>query len=140
MPQEKKRFAKQMRGNLTSAEAFLYDGLLGALSCRVRRQAPMLGYIADFYIATARLVVEVDGQSHKHSTEYDRTRDRAMAKKGILVMRFSNDEVFDHAAEVVTKIKEAVEARRALPKRDWQMTWRDGWIEKKRAARATVKP
>jgi len=58
-------FARHMRKHPTRSEALLWAQLRrGKLGVRFRRQHPMLGFIVDFYCASARLVVEVDGGVH----------------------------------------------------------------------------
>jgi very-short-patch-repair endonuclease len=56
--------AQEMRHAMTRAEAHLWFGLLRDYVPRVRRQRPFGPYIADFYCASRRLVIEVDGDSH----------------------------------------------------------------------------
>jgi very-short-patch-repair endonuclease len=54
-------FAQQMRREMTRAEARLWFGLLRDLMPRVRRQRPFGRFIADFYCAACKVVIEVDG-------------------------------------------------------------------------------
>ncbi len=58
--------ARALRRDATPAERRLWQGLrrhqVGGL--KFRRQVPLGPYIADFYCASARLVIEVDGISH----------------------------------------------------------------------------
>ncbi|RYD82067.1 MAG: DUF559 domain-containing protein, partial [Verrucomicrobiaceae bacterium] len=87
-------FARQLRRDLTPAELALWRQLRGPdASVRVRRQVVIQGYIADFYCAALRLVIEVDGPIHERQREYDLTRDQAMARLGLLVVRLTNEEV-----------------------------------------------
>ena len=75
---------------------------------RIRRQHPIGLYIADFYCADARLVIEVDGWCHNmgDAPEHDERRDAYMAGKGLSVMRYSAAEVFADPDEVATSIRE----------------------------------
>jgi very-short-patch-repair endonuclease len=54
-----------------------------------RRQHPVGRYVADFYCAAARLVIEIDGAGHTEDRQFDhdRRRDRRMADSGLRVMR-----------------------------------------------------
>ncbi len=53
------------------------------LGVAFRRQVPLLGFIADFYAPSARLVVEVDGGYHARRVSADARRDRGiLAKSG----------------------------------------------------------
>jgi BirA family biotin operon repressor/biotin-[acetyl-CoA-carboxylase] ligase len=59
---------------------------------KFRRQVPPGPYIADFYCASAKLVIEVDGISHIDSRS-DTMRDAWMARHGIRVVRVANRDV-----------------------------------------------
>ena len=86
--------ARALRRDATPAERRLWQGLrrhqLGGL--KFRRQVPLGPYIADFYCASARLVIEVDGISHIDSRS-DASRDAWMARQGIRVVRVANRDV-----------------------------------------------
>lgn len=49
--------------------------------------------LLDFYIPALKLAVEVDGRYHAAQAKYDEGRSQFLAKKGIKVIRFSNEEV-----------------------------------------------
>lgn len=55
------------------------------------------GYIADFYSEELKLVFEVDGDSHagKFAEAYDDVRSSLLAKRGIKVVRITNDQTLD---------------------------------------------
>ena len=74
---------------------------------KFRRQVVLGGYIADFYCAEARLVVEVDGLSHNATVERDATRDAWLARHGYRTLRVANTEVRDHLEGVLTAIEQA---------------------------------
>jgi very-short-patch-repair endonuclease len=97
MSPEKFRHAREMRRKPTRAESMLWERLRKRQlhGSYWRHQAPMLGYIADFYCAKANLVVEVDGGYHSDRAEYDATRDEAMESRGLRVLRFPNRDVED---------------------------------------------
>ena len=98
----KLRLAARMRGSLTPAESRLWSavraGRLGGL--RFRRQHVIRGFIVDFYCASARLAVEVDGPIHELRQAYDAARDRILEQHGIRVLRFSNRTVEEVLAVV----------------------------------------
>src|SRR5512135_1457663 len=76
-------FARRMRKRPTRSEALLWAQLRrGKLGVRFRRQHPMLGFIVDFYCASARLVVEVDGSVHDsfEARRHDTARDAWLAR------------------------------------------------------------
>jgi very-short-patch-repair endonuclease len=60
-------------------------------------------YIADFYYASRKLVIEVDGDSHfsDDAQEYDRIRTDYFESLGIRVVRYTNDDVHGNPDEVL---------------------------------------
>jgi very-short-patch-repair endonuclease len=105
--QELVRRARKMRGHLTPAELKLWDELRGdqLLGLRFRRQHRIGSYIADFYCHAAKLVIEVDGDSHDERQEYDEKRTFWMAQhKGLRVVRYTNDDVMKHLDAVLENI------------------------------------
>jgi very-short-patch-repair endonuclease len=73
---------------------------------RFRRQAPLGPYIADFFCAKARLIVELDGAQHGTDEQiaHDERRTRWLEKRGFRVIRFSNSEVFKDEDRVADAI------------------------------------
>lgn len=104
MPRWKLQKARDMRRCLTPAEAKLTAALRDKSPVRVRSQAPMYGYIADIYIAKARLVVEVDGSSHMGREARDALRDARLAEHGLLTIRVGNGRVMRSAGQVADEI------------------------------------
>ena len=99
-------FAKELRNNLTEAEAFLWARLRNKqLGVRFRSQHPIDRFIADFYCHPSKLVVEVDGDIHKKQKEYDINREAELDRFGIRVVRFSNEQVLDDILMVINLIK-----------------------------------
>ena len=95
------RFARANRAHPTSAEDILWWELRnGRLGFRFRRQEPIGPYIADFLCKAARLVVEVDGDTHRNDA-VDAARDRDLEALGYRVIRFSNSEIYEHRHEMV---------------------------------------
>ena len=56
--------AKELRNNLTPAEELLWNAFLKNHKYRFRRQKQIDNYIADFYCAKLKLVIEIDGNIH----------------------------------------------------------------------------
>jgi very-short-patch-repair endonuclease len=96
--------AKALRQALTPPEAMLWVRLRVRQpgGPRIRRQHPVGPYIADFYCADARLVIEIDGWGHNMGDAPDRDarRDAWMADKGFTVLRYTADEVFNDATGI----------------------------------------
>jgi very-short-patch-repair endonuclease len=64
--------------------------------------------IADFYCHEAKLAIEIDGGIHNEQKDYDEYRSELLMTKGIKVIRFSNQEVFDNLNNILDKIKTAL--------------------------------
>jgi very-short-patch-repair endonuclease len=97
-----------MRRDPTRAERRLWHGLrkhqLAGL--KFRRQMPLDPYIVDFYCASARLVVEVDGVSHIDAPG-DAIRDAWIIDQGIRVFRVTNFDVVSNLEGVLIAIQQA---------------------------------
>jgi very-short-patch-repair endonuclease len=52
-------------------------------------------FIADFYCAKAKLVIEVDGKVHDLQKEYDSYREEILKDKGLTILRIKNEELVD---------------------------------------------
>ena len=92
---ELKPRARSMRTDATAAERKLWYELLSGLPQRFSRQKPLGRFVADFYCSRARLVIEVDGDSHytKVARIYDEARTQWLHAQGMRVLRFTNAEV-----------------------------------------------
>jgi very-short-patch-repair endonuclease len=90
--------AQEMRREMTKAEARLWFGLLRDFSPRVRRQRPFGRFIADFYCAACKVVIEVDGGQHftLDGLAYDAERTTFLEGLGLQVIRFSNADVLEN--------------------------------------------
>ncbi|MDI9312003.1 MAG: endonuclease domain-containing protein, partial [Limnohabitans sp.] len=82
------------------------DKFLGYSFCR---QKPILHFIADFYCKELNLVIEIDGNSHDDSYDYDKERDRQMEILGLKVIRFLDIDVKKDMQNVLRKVEEFVE-------------------------------
>jgi len=65
-------------------------------------------FIADFYCAAKRLVIELDGQYHRNQQKYDQHRDLVLEKLGIQVLRIKNSELEDMTT-VMSRITSSLE-------------------------------
>ncbi len=106
---ELKTFRKELRHNLTPAEARLWSYLQRKQldGRRFRRQHSVGGYILDFYCPQEWLAIELDGQPHfsVEAAEYDRERELFLAHFKIRVLRFVNRTVFDNPQGVLSCIR-----------------------------------
>ena len=80
---------------MTKEEKHLWYDFLSTHPVRFRRQEIIGHYIADFYCAKARLVIELDGSQHgfEEKEKYDAERTAFLESFGLTVLRFWNDEV-----------------------------------------------
>lgn len=102
----KKGKARQMRKNPTPAEKELWKRLRGKqLGVRFRHQHIILGFIADFYCPSKKLVIELDGEIHEQTKEYDWHRDTCFKSLGLKTLRFQNDVVLSDVTWVLSEIK-----------------------------------
>ena len=98
--------AQQLRRDMTDEEKHLWYDFLKKLPVTVNRQKVIGNYIADFYIASAKTVVELDGAQHYEdgAREYDAKRDSYMKGLGLSVLRFTNRDInsnFDGVCQAV---------------------------------------
>ena len=105
--QEIEQAAKELRKNLTPAEARLWEALRNRQleGLRFRCQHPVGNFILDFYCPSCKLVVEVDGQIHDRQTDYDDARTTRLAEYGYQVLRFSNEQVINDLLKVLAEIR-----------------------------------
>jgi len=93
---------------MTKEERHLWYDFLKHLNISVKRQFVIGSYIADFYIASKAIVIELDGGGHyePEQEEYDRKRNMYMNSIGITVLRYSNLDVnrnFDGVCEDILR-------------------------------------
>lgn len=103
--------ALELRNNMTSAEAKLWEYLRGKkmLNLRFRAQHPIDSFIADFYCHPLKLIIEIDGGIHKskEQKEYDIGREAALDRWELKVIRFNNEEIENNIENVIYEIKKA---------------------------------
>jgi len=97
----------------TQAENLLWLYLKGKQSgYKFRRQHIIKQYIADFINLKYKLIVEIDGKYHFYDEQIikDEERTRDLEQWGYTVIRFTNEEIFNHREKVIKKIKETIMA------------------------------
>ena len=87
--------AKSLRKNMTREERHLWYDFLRNYPIRFSRQKVLGKYIADFYCAQARLVIELDGSQHfdEAGLVHDAQRDAFFRGYDITVLRIPNNNV-----------------------------------------------
>jgi very-short-patch-repair endonuclease len=105
-----KHFRKQLRQDQTDVEKLLWHHLRNKqmLGLKFYRQYGVTKYIVDFYCPKLRLAVELDGGQHHEELIKDELRSSDLAKLGIRVVRFWNNEVLENLDGVLEKIVEEV--------------------------------
>ena len=87
--------AKKLRKAMTKEERHLWYDCLKQLPVTVHRQKILGRYIVDFYIASKKLVIELDGSQHyeaEHQAQ-DAMRDSYLESIGCTVLRYSNTDI-----------------------------------------------
>jgi len=86
-PAEQKNWYEVLRGRQFPAYKFL-------------RQKPIAGFIVDFYCASLRWVIEIDGDSHAENPAYDIERTQVLQRYGLTVIRYTNHDVMHNISGV----------------------------------------
>ena len=107
--------ARILRAASTDAERLLWSRLRDRRlnGWKWNRQAPHGPFVADFYCADARLVVELDGGQHAEEANAaaDARRTAWLERGGLRVLRFWNGDVIQTLDEVCETILAACEGR-----------------------------
>ena len=87
--------SRKLRKNMTKEERHLWYDFLKQYPVPFNRQKVLGQYIADFYCASAKLAIELDGSQHyeESAKEYDQKRTAYIQDLGVYVLRFPNNEV-----------------------------------------------
>jgi very-short-patch-repair endonuclease len=109
-------FAREMRQAAAPAEQRLWSCLRDRQlnGFKFRRQFPVNRYVADFYCAECKLIIELDGDSHfQDDAELkDAKRSENLKNGGYEVVRFTNVDIFENLEGVLNSLLEICEARR----------------------------
>lgn len=109
--------AKKLRKDMTKEERHLWYDFLRQYPVRFVRQKVLGRYIADFYCAKAKLVIELDGSQHyeKEGSLRDEMRTAFLEGYGLTVIRIPNNEVFTNFRGVCEYIDNLVKESTAHP-------------------------
>lgn len=102
--------ARDLRKNPTPAEIKLWKQLRNGQieGHKFRRQHIIHTFIVDFYCASAKLIIELDGEIHAQQQDYDTERDKFLAGRAYQILRFPNDAVLYRIETVLEQIKTAL--------------------------------
>ena len=106
------QIARTLRKNMTPWERKLWYEYLREYPIRFQRQKVIGEYIADFYCAKARLVIELDGSGHYEELQQlkDAKRTERIESMSVSVVRVSNLEVEKNFEGVCEFIDEVVKS------------------------------
>ena len=87
--------ARLLRKNMTKEERRLWYNFLRTYPVKFSRQKVLGKYIADFYCAKAKIIIELDGSQHydEDGEKKDKERTEFLMRYGIRVIRIPNNEV-----------------------------------------------
>lgn len=116
---DKKDYARGLRKTMTKEERHLWYDCLRLCPVKFYRQRVIGSYIVDFYCASIKLAIELDGSQHYDPAEQEKDARRTayLNSLGIEVLRFSNREVMQSFDGVCQAIEQKI---RFAPKRPRQ--------------------
>lgn len=105
--------ARQLRREMTPQERKLWYLFLRKYPVKIYKQRIIGRFIVDFYCASAKLAIEVDGSQHYESQglAYDSERSEFLEALGLKVLRFSNREIDREFQSVCTQIDYTIQNR-----------------------------
>ena len=96
-------------------EVKLWQHLRGnGAGVKFRRQHPIGPYVADFYCAAAKLIIEIDGSAHDMGDRpsKDQQRDRWLEGRGYRIVRVPAKDVLNDANAVADALMRLVQSLR----------------------------
>ncbi|HLP50220.1 MAG TPA: endonuclease domain-containing protein [Chitinophagales bacterium] len=113
------RLCRELRKNETAQEKRLWGELKNRnfFGVKFRRQHPFtylsgVGkssfFVADFYCAEKKLLIELDGRIHDFQKDYDTHRDAILLSLGLTTIRLANDEIDKDVETALNKIAVAI--------------------------------
>lgn len=108
-----KELARKLRNNSTKSEVLLWKYLKGKQmrSYDFHRQKSIGNYIADFFCHRLMLVIEIDGVTHDYKVTSDEKRQKFLESLGIMVLRFSDEDVKKNINGVLIEIEEWIKEK-----------------------------
>ena len=99
--------ARRLRREMTLPEVLLWQRLRGKpMGVKFRRQHPVGDHVVDFYCASKRIAIEIDGTAHDMANrpQRDAIRDAAIAGHDIEIRRIAAVEVLKDVDAVAQSI------------------------------------
>ena len=105
--------ARELRRDMTPHERKLWYLFLCKYPTKIYKQRIIESFIVDFYCASAKLVIEIDGSQHytDEGLAYDDERTKIISKYGLKVLRFSNRDIDTQFRNVCLMIDKTIKER-----------------------------
>lgn len=106
---EKKELRRILRKQPILSEKLLWNRLRRkALGYKFRRQFGIGDYIVDFYCPELKFIIEIDGATHvtEKEIEGDKIRQCYLERLGLIIKRYTNNQVKNNIDFVVGDIKD----------------------------------
>lgn len=115
------RRCRELRKRMTPAESAVWEIVRNRKfnNLKFLRQHPIIHnlingqlyyFIADFYCAKLKLVIEIDGASHNESKDYDLMRDTILREYGLTTLRIKNDDALNEKT-LIQILSEAIKQK-----------------------------
>lgn len=114
-----KQHCRELRKNQTNAEKIFWEAVRNRrfLGLKFNRQFPLYFefdeketfYIADFYCFEKKLIIELDGKIHYFQKNRDTLRTEIINSRGIVVIRFRNEDIEKNCTVALEKMRSQVE-------------------------------
>ena len=103
--------ARRLRREMTLHERKLWYLFLRKYPIKIYKQRIIGRFIVDFYCASAKLVIELDGTQHYEAQgiAYDAERSAFLTALGLEILRFSNREIDRDFDSVCAQIDIAIQ-------------------------------
>ena len=99
--------ARKLRSTMSLPEVLLWNRLRGnPMGVKFRKQHPLGDYVIDFFCASRRIAVEIDGIAHDRGDRpmRDSSRDAWLRRQGVEVLRIPAAEVLRDVAAVADAV------------------------------------
>ena len=105
--------ARRLRREMTPHERKLWYLFLRKYPAKIYKQRIIGRFIVDFYCASAKLVIEIDGSQHyePQSKAYDAERSVYLSALGLEILRFSNRDIDRNFHSVCEQIDITIQNR-----------------------------
>ena len=109
--------ARSLRREMTPHERKLWYLFLRKYPVKIYKQRIIDRYIVDFYCASAKLVIELDGTQHyeEQGSANDVRRTEVLESYGLQVIRYSNREIDREFNAVCEDIHRIIQERKPSP-------------------------